>query len=1034
MRCHLHLFRRIFLLSVGIVAAAVPLVCAAAADTAGSAAIPDKIRFNRDIRPIFSDTCFACHGPDAKARKGKLRLDIREEAIRERDGKTPVVPGNSSRSEAFRRLVTKDPDDLMPPADSHKTLSARQIELVRRWIDQGAEYEAHWAYSPLSRPTPSTPKTKSWVRNPIDGFILERLQLEGLRPSKEADPETLFRRLNLDLTGLPPRSADVRQFLSNRSDADYEAWVGKLMNSPAFAERMSVWWLDLVRYADSVGYHSDVPMSVWPYRDYVIESFRRNKPFDRFTIEQIAGDLLPEATQEQRVASTYNRLLQTTEEGGAQAKEYEFLYACDRVRNTAVAWMGATLLCSQCHDHKYDPFTMKDFYSFAAFFADIQEPIVGARGRGTLLPDPAQKSQIQEFDTALDRLRKVLETSTPELEAAQAKWEESMGLEPEWKTLAMENIRSASTTAFQPAADGAVKVKIQEKNPVPDKDHYTFTTSLSSSKVTGFRLEVLSDPELPSNGPGTASNGNFVLNEVSVKAGGAEGTNRVVSLSRAAVDFSQDGYAADKLIDGKLDTAGWAILPQAGKSHLAVFELKEPLDSGSNTIVRFKLSFQSQFGQHLIGKWRVSATTQPSPSRSLGLPSDIRKILAKATADRSESERSDIAKYYRRIAPSLDDERKELAGLEEKKRQYVATIPSCLVTEAGKPREVRIHPRGNWMADTGPVVTPAVPEVLGKLKTGERATRLDLARWIVSPENGLTARVFVNRVWRLFFGTGLSKTLYDSGSQGEAPSHPELMDWLASEFVQSGWDIKHLIRLMVTSSVYRQTSVTRPELAERDPYNRLYARQSAFRLEAEFIRDNALSVSGLLVDKVGGPSVFPYQPAGYWAALNFPVREWQNSKGEGLYRRGLYTHWQRTFLHPSLAAFDACSREESTAERARSNIPQQALAMLNDPTYVEAARSLATHLIQDEPKSDKRRLRLAFQRVLGRSIRTDEERVLLELQRKHRAAFEQNPEQAKKLLALGELPLAKGIEDAELASWTSVTRAILNLHETITRE
>jgi hypothetical protein len=331
-------------------------------------------------------------------------------------------------------------------------------------------------------------------------------------------------------------------------------------------------------------------------------------------------------------------------------------------------------------------------------------------------------------------------------------------------------------------------------------------------------------------------------------------------------------------------------------------------------------------------------------------------------------------------------------------------------------------------------MTPAVPEVLGKLSTTGRATRLDLAKWMVSPENGLTSRVFVNRVWRLFFATGLSKTLYDSGSQGEAPSHPELIDWLAADFIQSGWDVKHLIRLMVTSSAYRQTSVASPELAERDPYNRLYARQSAFRLEAEFIRDNALAVSGLLVDKVGGPSVFPYQPAGYWAPLNFPVREWQNSKGEGLYRRGLYTHWQRTFLHPSLAAFDACSREEATAERARSNIPQQALAMLNDPAYVEAARSLATRLLQEEPKSPKRRLRLAFQRVLGRSIRADEERVLLELQRNHYAAYQQHPEEAKKLLSHGELPIAKDLEMVDLASWTSVTRAILNLHETMTRE
>lgn len=999
---------------------------------AATGAVTGKIQFNRDVRPIFSDTCFRCHGPDAKARKGNLRLDVRDDAVRTRDGKTPIVPGNAAQSEAYRRLTTSDADDLMPPPSIHKALTAQQIDIIRRWIDQGAEYQAHWAYAPLGHPAPSPAeaRSKSSGKNPIDGFIRARLAQEGLAPSKAAEPTTLFRRLHLDLTGLPPKPEDLTRFLSDRGEDAYVRWVEQLLASSQFSERMTVWWLDLVRYADSVGYHSDVPMPVWPYRDYVIRSFRENKPFDRFTVEQLAGDLLPEATQEQKVASTYNRLLQTTEEGGAQAKEYEFIYACDRVRNTASTWLGATLLCAQCHDHKYDPYTMKDFYSFAAFFTDIQEPIVGSRGRGTLLPDAAQERQLAEFEAAIKRRREVLDTPTPELAAQQQTWEQEMGRAPEWRAVGVKTVASTSGAKLEIQDGGVIKVK----GPFPEKDHFTFTSVLEPGEVTGLRLEVLSDPDLPASGPGTASNGNFVLNEFGLKEGGEFGTNRVLALSRAAVDFSQDGYSADRLIDGKLDSAGWAVLPQIGKDHYAVFELSEPLRVTTPTVIRVKLSFQSQFGQHLIGKCRLAVTSSRAPSRTLGMPEAIRKVMAVATAERTDAQRQELAKYYRSIAPTLDADRKELAKLEEQKRTFTAAIPSCLVTVSGAPREMKIHPRGNWMADTGPAVVPAVPEVLGRVSTSGRATRLDLARWMVAPDNGLTARVFVNRVWRLFFGTGLSKTLYDSGSQGELPTHPELLEWMAADFVQSGWDVRHLIRLMVTSATYRQTSVASKELSEQDPYNRLYARQSPFRLEAEFIRDSVLAVSGLLVDRVGGPSVFPYQPAGYWGALNFPTREWQNSKGEGLYRRGLYTHWQRTFLHPSLAAFDACSREEATAERSRSNIPQQALALLNDPAYVEAARSLAIRLLRDPAGSPRRRLEATFLRVLGRPIRRDEAKALLELQQKHLAEFRARPEDARKLVAVGELPTPSELDPIEVASWMSVGRTLLNLHETITRE
>ena len=993
--------------------------------------LPDKVEFNRDIRPIFSDTCFKCHGPDAKARKGKLRLDLRAEALAEHEGKLPIVPGQSARSEAFRRLITTDQDDLMPPPESNKALTPRQIELIRRWIDQGAEYQPHWAYAMLSDPPMPQVKAERWVRNPIDRLILARLDSEGLKPSAEADRVTLLRRLAFDLTGLPPQATDLKTYLRERSSSAYESVVDRLLASPHFGERMAVWWLDLVRYADTTGYHNDVPMSVWPYRDYVIQAFNGNLRFDRFTVEQVAGDLLPGATQSQKVASTYNRLLQTTEEGGAQAKEYEFIYACDRVRNTGIAWLGATLLCTQCHDHKFDPYTMKDFYSFAAFFADIQEPIVGARGRGLLLPTPEDSAQLKKFEDEIAAVRSVLETSTSELESAQSAWEAEQGREVQWIDLSPVSVQSASGTTLTAETSGVVKAS----GKFAERDTFTITSVSDLAHIRAFRLEVMADPDLPAQGPGTASNGNFVLNEFTVKTLDAADTHRDVALRSAVVDFAQDGYTPAKLIDGKRDSVGWAILPQTGKPHVAIFETEAPVDrNGEKSRLQVTLDHQSQFGQHLIGKFKLSVTESTHAAYRLSLPQKIRDLLALTSAARTEEQRKELAIHYRGIAPALDATRKQMAGLEEQKKKKIDAIPSCLVSVSGPAREVRVHGRGNWMNDSGPLMTPAIPEVLGKLAASQRATRLDLANWLVSRENPVTARVTVNRIWHLFFAAGISKTLYDSGSQGESPTHPELLDWLASEFIRSGWDVKHLVRLMVTSSTYRQTSLASPELLERDPYNRLLARQSPFRLDAEFIRDNALAISGLLVDKTGGPSVFPYQPPGYWAPLNFPVREWQNSKGEGLYRRALYTHWQRTFLHPSLAAFDACTREEAAAERSRSNIPQQALALLNDPSYVEAARVFAERIVTEGGATPRQRVAYAVRRALDRPIRRRESEVLLALQKKHLELYRLDRDAATKLLGVGDSPVPPRADLAELASWTSVARTVLNLHETITRE
>ena len=752
-------------------------------------AAPKEVAYNRDIKPILSAHCYACHGPDENKRKAHLRLDLRAEALHK-----VIKPGQAANSILVERVSSKDPDDLMPPPRSKMNpLTAEQIDLLRRWIDQGAAFDIHWAYVKPVRPPLPPVKNQAWVNNPIDAFIAAGHEAHGFMPAPEADRVTLLRRLSFDLTGLPPTPAEVETFLADTSAQAWTKQVQRLLASRHFGERLAMVWLDLVRYADTCGYHSDNHRDVALFRDYVIDGFNTNKPFDQFTIEQLAGDLLPHPTTAQKIGSGYNRLLETTEEGGAQPKEYMAKYAADRVRNASTVWLAATMGCAQCHNHKFDPYTTKDFYSFAAFFADIQEKAVGRQDQ-TPLPTPAQQAQLKQLDQQIGRLQA---------------------------------------------------------------------------------------------------------------------------------------------------------------------ELKK------------------------------------APAESL------RKTLAQTQAQREA---------------------------------IVKSAPTTLITMAGPAHVVRILPRGNWLDDSGEVVQPAVPPFLSALHvTGRRANRLDLARWLVAPDHPLTARVMVNRLWKLMFGQGIVKSLDDFGSQGSLPSHPQLLDWLAVEFVESGWNIKHILELMVLSNSYRQSSVASHEMRERDPANVWLARQGRFRLDAEMVRDNALAVSGLLSDKIGGPSVKPYQPAGYWSFLNFPVRDWQPSQGEDQHRRGLYTYWCRTFLHPSLLAFDAPTREECTVERARSCTPLQALVLLNDPIYVEAARSFAARILEKGGKDVPARLDWAFHQAVSRPVRPEEVKLLTGLYQKHLAQFRNDRPGVDKLLAIGQLPLPKGVDHAELAAWTSLTRVILNLHETITR-
>jgi hypothetical protein len=1025
------------------------LVVLAASALAQAADLPAKIEFNRDIRPILSENCYQCHGPDKNARKADLRLDTRDGLFTAIDGNTPVAPGNLNKSELYRRLITDDASERMPNRKSNKKLTAKQIALIKAWIEQGAQWQGHWAYIKPMRPEVPQAQQPVAARNPIDLFVFAKLKENNLKPSAEADRVTLVRRLYFDLTGLPPTPSQVEAFVNNQSPNAYENLVEELLASPHFGERMAIHWLDLVRFADSIGYHSDNPRDIAPYRDYVIKAFNTNKRFDQFTIEQLAGDLLPNATLEQKVATGYNRLLQTTEEGGAQPKEYAAKYLADRVRNVSSVWLGATMGCCECHDHKFDPYATRDFYSMEAFFADVREAAVGRREPGMPVPDEKQDAELKRLDDLVAESKTKLNADTPELAAAQAKWEESLKnyRHVDWITLPPTDVVAASGAYPKVNDDKSITIT----RVVPDKDAYTVRVKTNLKGITAFRLDALTEGE-KKTGPGRAGGGLFTLTSFAVTSspanapaktnGEPDPSNQQIVLQNASASYEaprkRDKDATFSAASVLTPDSGWSNAGHSNTDIYAVFETASDSGDGNDVYLTFTLRFDAGKKQTL-NRFKLSATTATRPIKAFpgqDLPKDIATTLAIAPEKRSDEQKKKIAAYHRSITPVLQPLREALAKSEKAKDDFLKTVPRCLITVAETPRPVRILARGNWLDDSGEVVQPAFPAFLVGNKpptTQPRLTRLDLARWIVSADNPLSSRVAVNRLWRLFFGTGISKSVEDFGSQGEWPTHPELLDYLATEFVQSGWDIKHMIRLMVTSTTYRQTSRPTRELMEKDPFNRLYARQSRFRMDAEIVRDNALAISGLLVLKIGGPSVKPYQPEGYWDYLNFPTRKWEHDHGESLYRRGLYTWWQRSFMHPGLLAFDAPSREECTAERARSNTPQQALTLMNDPTYVEAARVFAEHIVREGGQSTADRLRWAFVRTLSRKPSAQELSVLQNLFEKHQKEFAADKAAAEKLTRSGEAPVPRDLDPAEVAAWTSVSRALLNLHETITR-
>ena len=943
----------------------------------------------------------------------------------ERDGIRAIVPGNPGASELVRRIGHPDVEERMPPAGSERKLDDYGRAVLRRWIAEGAEYQPHWAYVAPSRPEPPELERGDWVREPVDAFIMAKLEERGLLPAEEANRVTLARRLSFDLTGLPPTPDEVDAFVTDTDSDAYDKLVDRLLASAHYGERMALDWLDQVRYADTNGYHSDEERAVYPYRDYVIAAFNENLPFDTFTREQLAGDLLPNAGRRQKIASGFNRLNQISAEGGAQPKEYRAKYNADRVRATASVWMGATLGCAECHDHKFDPFRAKDFYSMAAFFADIQEEDVYI-GRGQwdpflLLPSEQQSAALERLDARIQALSSELATPTPELEKERAAWLQAIRrADIEWMPAMPASLASRDGTVLELLDD----LSVLTSGPNPDEDVYTVKIPTELEYITGLRLEVMSDPSFRKGH--SRESVFFAMHELEIDARSPEGSFERVALATPAADAGKIALS----VDGDEKTA-WTqyTFEKYAPTVRAVYPFALPLAGGVGTeiVVRMKhLGVAMVAKRTAIGRFRLSLTTKSEPE--LEAPVGVPEIAL------SDENPEAVTAYFSSVAPSLEGRRSELAKLHRERDGLMGAIDRSLISVSIEPRTTRLLPRGNWMDESGPIVEPAVPEFLTALDTnGARPTRLDLAEWLVSPEHPLTARVFVNRLWKLFFGAGLSPVLDDLGSQGGSPSHPELLDWLAVEFRESGWDVKHMVRLLVRSQTYRQSSMPSAALAELDPANRLFARQARYRLQAEMVRDNALLLAGLLSPKVGGRSVKPYQPDGYWDHLNFPKRTYEADSGESQYRRGLYTHWQRSFLHPSLAAFDAPSREECVTERAVSNTPGQALTLLNDPSYVEAARVFAYRIWKRGGDTDSERARWALRQAVSRTPSDDETKVLVDLYQSHLRDFRADEAAALALIEVGLAPVPADVDVEELAAWTSVARAVLSLHETMTR-
>lgn len=994
-----------------------------------AASFAADVDFARDVRPILSRNCFACHGPDAGQREADLRLDRFEEDEDVRGAAAVVVPGNTAESELITRITSDDEDVVMPPPDSGKSLTAEQIEILKRWIEQGAEYAAHWAFIPPRRPEPPAVADPRWVRNPIDAFVLARLDREGLSPSEEADRRTLLRRVSLDLTGLPPTPAEIAAFVNDASSRAYEKVVDRLLSSHSYAEHMARDWLDAARYADTNGYQYDLEREQWVWRDWVIHAFDSNLSFDQFTIQQLAGDLLPDATDQTRLATAFHRNHPITIEGGVIDEEYRTEYVIDRVVTTSTVWMGLTMTCCRCHDHKYDPFTQRDFYGMFAFFNQVPERGLQGFDPRMAIPSPLASEEIDRIDEELKVAKATLAERISAVEGEFESWEHELAeqVHNQWTIVVPESRVSEGGATFELLPDNSLLATGAK----PATDVYGFRLSGTGRPIHAVRIEALTHESLVDNSTGRASNGNFVLSEFDIAVGSGD-EFQPVKIAAAEADYSQANYDIAGAIDGKIDRTGWAVDGNTKhENRVAVFRLEEPLTVADGAQVRIRLHF-AWGGSHAIGRLRLSLAEQPLHD----VPTDIAEIVSLETAGRSPEQREQLRQYLIRNSgdAALQEAGDVVARLRAQRQQFAKAPATMVMADRNEPRTTHILERGEYDKPRD-VVQPHTPDSLTPMPEGAPRNRLGFANWLVAPEHPLTARVTVNRVWSRLFGRGIVETVEDFGTQGSPPTHPELLDWLAVEFIESGWDLKALLRQIVTSATYRQSSTLTEELRQRDPDNRLLARGPRFRLDAEVIRDSALAVSGLLVDRVGGPSVFPYHPPGLWQEINNRPgysRTYVKDTGENLYRRSLYTFWKRTVPPPSMATFDAPEREYCIVRRSRTNTPLQAFVLLHDPQFVEAARHLGG-LMMATSGSDDDRIAAGFERVTARRPTEDELAVLREMHAARREQYRKDPPAVDRLLSVGDSSPDEELDPMELAAWTTTARVLLNLSEFITR-
>ncbi len=992
--------------------------------------------FAQKIRPILAQRCYSCHGPTLQ--QNGLRLDSLASIRKGSEYGPIIVPHKADQSRLIRRLEAQERPQMPyggPP------LTGEEISTIREWINAGApgpddttpiaatKAPKHWAYVKPSLPALPAVKNTAWVRNPIDNFILAKLEKEGLQPAPEANKSTLLRRVYLDITGLPPTPQELHDFLADTRPDAYERVVDRLFASPHYGEHWASQWLDLARYADSNGYEKDNRRTAWEYRDWVIRALNADLSFRDFTIDQIAGDMLPNPTEDQLIATGFNRNSMLNQEGGIDINEYYYYSEVDRVNTTASVWLGSTLACAQCHNHKFDPFPQKDYYRFLAFFSNVQHGDANENGAHWMqepeleLPNEAQARKSKELRAQIAELQHRLDTQTPALDESQARWEKQLAeTEKKWVTLRPTEYRSEGGAKLQLLPDGSILAGGAN----PEADTYTIKTSVPLTGVTGIRLEVLPDSSLPHNGPGRDAAGNFFLSDFDVQP--ASGPK--VQWKKASADDAQEGYEIDGVVEKKPGRlSGWAINEGTDSSlrRQAVFVPEKPMATDSLVIT---LKHQMRHSSRNIGHFRISVTQNADPEFVVDIPASVRPVLSIPAEKRTDKQKQELSAAYRAVAPELNDTRKQMADLQHAVKALNINTAMIMREQSASIRPAAyIRERGTYTSP-GELVYADVPSALNPLPKGVTPDRLALARWLVSDDNPLTARVTVNHFWEAIFGHGIVETSEDFGTQGDPPSHPELLDWLAVQFMRDGWSMKKIQRLIVTSATYRQDSRVTPELLAKDPYNKLYAHGPRFRVGAETVHDIALDESGLLSNKMFGPPAFPYQPEGVWD-IPYSSDKWIESNGEDRYRRAVYTFIRRSAPYPSLVTYDAPSREFCTIRRVRTNTPLQALTSLNNPYFFDAARAMAHRLMAEGGNSVDDRIKYGFILTASRQPSEAELAKVGSFFRAEEANYRSNPDAAYKMIKTKTVSQEDAIETA---AWTMVSNVLLNTDEAITKE